>query len=59
MRKERKHPVTSWEVSMIEVIDCFGSKFKVTRRIPSMCVAETKVFRSKKKAKKQFEDWLS
>jgi len=27
-------------------------------RIPEMSAAETKVFRSKEKAKKQFEEWL-
>ena len=44
---------------MIEVIDFLGSKFKVTRRMPSMSVAETKVFRSKEKAIRQFEEWLN
>jgi hypothetical protein len=33
-------------------------KFKVTRRVPEMAVAETKVFRSKKRAKKQLDEWL-
>jgi len=35
-----------------------GSKFKVTRRYPELLVAETKLFKSKEKAKKQFEGWL-
>ena len=47
-----------WEVSVIELQNCIGRKFKVTRRFPEMSVAETKVFRTKKKASKQFEDWL-
>lgn len=33
-----------------------GKKFKVTRRIPEMSIAKTKVFRSKEKAKRQFDD---
>lgn len=35
-----------------------GKKFKITRRMPELSVVETKMFRSKKKAKKQFDDWL-
>lgn len=47
-----------WEMSIIELKNNKGKKFKVTRRLPELSVAETKVFRSNKKAKKQFEDWL-
>ncbi len=46
------------EVSIVEFQNDVGKKFKVTRRIPSIAVAETKVFISKEEAKKQFEDWL-
>ena len=35
-----------------------GRKFKVTRRYPELSVAGTKLFKSKEKAKKQFEEWL-
>jgi len=34
-------------------------KYKVTRRIPELSVAETKIFNSKEEAKQQFEEWLS
>ena len=34
-------------------------KFKVTRRLAEMAVAETKVFASKEEAKKQFNEWLN
>ena len=34
------------------------TKYKITRRIPELGVAETKIFFSKKKAKKQFKEWL-
>ena len=46
------------EVSIIEIENDIGKKYKVTRRIPGASVSETKVFRSKEDAKKQFEEWL-
>ena len=46
------------EISILEIKNHKGKKYKVTKRVPGFYVAETKVFRSKKKAKKQFEDWL-
>jgi hypothetical protein len=33
-------------------------RFKVTRRSPELAVAETKMFRSRSKAKRQLEEWL-
>jgi len=54
----KKHFTKKWEVSIIEIENSIGKKYKVTRRIPEMSVAETKVFRSKQDAKKQFEEWL-
>ena len=47
-----------WEVSIIESQNKEGKKFKVIRRFPSMSVAETKVFKTKEEAKKQFKEWL-
>lgn len=58
MKKTEKHPIKKWEIPIIEVEDQFGKKYKVTRRLPDLSVAETKVFRSKEEAKKQFEEWL-
>jgi len=58
MPKIKKHPTKKWEVSIIEFENHKGKKFKVTRRLPEMLVAETKIFKVKKKAKKQFDDWL-
>ena len=58
MDKIKKHPIKKWEVSIIEVENRIGKKYKVTRRVPELSVAETKVFRSKEDAKKQFEEWL-
>lgn len=46
-----------WEVSLIELKEN-GKRYKVTRRIPSMHVSETKMFKSKKEALKQLEEWL-
>ncbi len=58
MPKTKKHILKKWEISFIELQNHVGKKFKVTRRLPNLSVAETKVFRSKKKAKKQFDEWL-
>ena len=59
MPKIKKHPTKKWEVSIIELHNHRGKKFKVTRRMPYMSVAETKIFNSKKKAIKQFNEWLN
>ena len=58
MSKIKTHPIKKWEVSIIELENHKGKKFKVTRRIPHMSVAETKIFKSKKQAIKQFDEWL-
>ena len=58
MKEIRKHLTKKWEVSIMEIKDEQGTKFKVTRRLPEMAVAETKIFRSKKRAKKLFYEWL-
>ena len=34
-------------------------RYKVTRRMPGLSVAETKMFKSKKKAIEQLNKWLS
>ena len=54
----RRSAIKRWEVSIIRFWDENGHKYKVTRRLPEISVAETKVFKSKKRAKKQFDDWL-
>ena len=59
MKKIKKHLIKKWEVSIIEFQDDEGSKFKVTRRLPEMSVAETKIFKSKKEAMEQFDEWLN
>jgi hypothetical protein len=45
------------EVSFIMLKNSI-TRFKVTRRIPSVQVSETKIFTSKQEAKKQFDEWL-
>jgi len=47
-----------WEVTIAEFEDEEGKKYKVTRRLPEMLVSETKIFKSKKQARKQFKQWL-
>ncbi|MBI2146341.1 hypothetical protein HYU22_03310 [Candidatus Woesearchaeota archaeon] len=54
----KKHVTKKWEVSIMEFQNHTGRKFKVTRRLPELSVAETKVFATKKKAKRLFDEWL-
>ncbi len=55
----KKHPTQQWEVSIIEIKENDAIRYKVTRRLPEMAVAETKIFSSKKDALLQVEEWLS
>ena len=48
-----------WEVSIIELENTIGKKYKVTRRMSDLSVSETKVFRSKEKALKLLQEWLN
>ena len=54
----KKHPTKKWEISLIEFENSEGKNYKVTRRLPHLSIAETKIFKSKEEAKKQFEEWL-
>ncbi len=47
-----------WEVSILEIEDEQGKKYKVTRRYMETSICETKIYRNKSKAKKQFLEWL-
>ena len=47
-----------WEASIIELKKNGKIKYKVTRRLPEMSVAETKIFDSKEEAIKQLQEWL-
>ena len=58
MRKIKRHITKKWEVSIIEMTNNGELKFKVTRRIPELSIAETKFFKTKEEAKKQFDEWL-
>jgi hypothetical protein len=58
MKKIAKHFVKKWEVSIIELENHDSKKYKVTRRLPELCVAETKFFKTKREARKQFDEWL-
>ncbi len=48
-----------WEVTISELEDEQGKKYKVTRRMPELLIAETKIFKTKEAARKQFEEWLN
>ena len=58
MAEFKKHLTKEWEISIAEFKNQKGKKYKVTRRLPDLSVSETKIFRSKEEAKKQFDDWL-
>ena len=58
MAQVKKHITKKWEVSILELKNNGNKKFKVTRRIPELSVAETKFFKTKEEAKEQFEEWL-
>jgi hypothetical protein len=45
-----------WEITLTE-LENGGKKYKVTRRMPDLTVAETKIFTSREEAIKQFESW--
>lgn len=47
-----------WEATILEFQDKNGIKYKVTRRVPELHLAETRIFSSKEEAKQQFEQWL-
>ena len=47
-----------WEMSIIELENNIGKKYKVTKRLAEHSISETKVFRSKEDAIKQLEEWL-
>jgi hypothetical protein len=57
--KYKKHLNKKWEISIIELQNSKGKKYKVTRHLPELKVSETKIFSSKKKAKKLFDEWLN
>lgn len=59
MKEIKKHPTKKWEISIIGIVDNEENKYKVTRRYPNLSIAETKIFKSKEEAKKQFEEWLN
>ena len=54
----KDHYTQKCEVSIIQLVNHIGEKFKVTKRVPNLSTAETKEFRSKKEAIEQFEEWL-
>jgi hypothetical protein len=56
--KSPVHSMKTWEVSIIEVKSSKRKWYKVTRRLPDLRVSETKIFSSKEKARKQFQEWI-
>lgn len=48
----------NWEISIIELKKNGETKYKVTRRMPEMHAAETKIFNTKNEALRQMEEWL-
>ncbi len=58
MSPTKIHPTKKWEVSFMKFEENGQEKYKVTRRIPELEVAETKIVTSKKEARRVFEEWL-
>ena len=58
MAKTSKHLTKKWEISFAELENTVRKVFKVTRRLPELAVAETKMFCSKEEAVRQFNEWL-
>jgi len=56
---EIQHPIKRWEVSILELKDKHGLKYKVTRIMHFFAVSETKIFNSKEEALIQFNEWLN
>ena len=54
-----KHQTKKWEVSISEFNTNGETRYKVTRRLPEMSVAETKIFGTKEDALKLFHEWLN
>ncbi len=49
----------TWEISILELRDEVEIKYKITKRIPQVAIAETKICNSKKEVLKQLVEWLS
>lgn len=58
IKKSKESFTKKWIVSILELEDNEGRLYKVNKRIPEFSVAETKMFRNKKEAIKQFKEWL-
>lgn len=58
MEETKKHITKKWEVSIMVLESEEGKRFKVTRRLPEVLAAETRVFDSLEAAKKLFNEWL-
>ncbi len=58
MKETIQHPTKRWEISIIELTNG-ETKFKVTRRLPEMEVAETKFLSTKEEVEQQIKEWLS
>jgi len=59
MRNHKNHLTKKWEVQITEFENGAGKKYKVTKRMPELSVAETKIFKTKEEAMKQFDEWLN
>ena len=49
----------NWEVTIKEFQSKKWKRYKVTRRMPEMKVADTKMFKNKEEALRQFNEWLN
>ena len=54
-----KNKFNRWEVSLSVFESSEGRKYKVTRRLSELSVAETKIFDNLNEARELFDEWLN
>ncbi len=47
-----------WDISIVTLEDDRGIFYKVTRRVPELSIAETRVYRSRTSAMRRLKSWL-
>jgi len=55
----KKHITKKWEITLTELNTKIGKVYKITRNLPELSTTETRIFKSKNKAKELFNEWLN
>ncbi len=59
MMKTKKNKRKPIDITLTEFQSDKKSLYKVTRNLSGTSISETKIFRTKKRAEQQFEEWLN